>query len=224
VTLQLHVHNAILTLHEYSLSINRSKSISADSSNQLQRLESLWTCLSSTKAWLTTFFSLESFPLASYPLISTAIFSQLAHCLVALFRLNTFESPDVPWDRQKVKQELDLKDILKLWIERWEQVPAATGLVTSMMSGEEDDIWSFTREKILAISSWYELKLAAMSTADADKQTRQGLEENGGLNRSMESLQQQTDMDFSTVNLEAFDDTWIGDLLGGGFEFTEPYF
>jgi hypothetical protein len=52
----------------------------------------------------------------------------MAHCLVALFRLSTFESPDVPWDRQLVRQELDLGAMAQCMADRWGAVPEAAGL------------------------------------------------------------------------------------------------
>ena len=70
-----------------------------------------------------------------------AILTQMAHCLVALYRLSTFESPDIPWDRQRVRQELDLGDIIKLIADRWEQVPAAAGIeMGSRRVGERGDV------------------------------------------------------------------------------------
>jgi hypothetical protein len=224
VILQLHIHNTVLTLHEHSLNTNRSKTFSADPSNSVQRLESLWTCLTTTKALFSIFLSLESFPIATYPLMSMSLYGQLAHCLVALFRLTTFEHPEVSWDRQKVKQELDLREVLRIWIERWEKVPEAAGLQINTTGGAEETFWSLIREKFLAIASWYDLKLAAMSTAEAEKQNIQVPASNGSLNGSMASIQPQSDIDFTTVNVDQFDDTWMRDLLGAGFEFTEPYF
>jgi hypothetical protein len=232
VTLQLHILSATLCIHEHSLSAT-PKSASSDPAAQLQRIESLGSCLTTVKSWFNTFFCLDTFPLSCYPHVSMAYFTQMAHCLVALYRLSTFESPDIPWDRQRVRQELDLGDIFKLMADRWEQVPPAAGIEMGFRRAGErgddqwsGDPWSHTRKRVLGIGNWWEAKVATMAAADAERESGPGAEENRAVNRFGAPGQQQMEaLEFGAMNMDTLDDIWIRDLLGGGYEFNlEPYF
>ncbi len=234
--LQLHVLNTVLSMHEHSLSmhehslsISPSKNISSDSSTQLQRIENLWTCLTTTKSWFATFLSLDSFPLSCYPQMSMAILAQMAHCLVALFRLSTFESPNVLWDRQRVRQELDLGEVVKLMSDRWGGVSAAAGLDTSGMGENGEDLWILTK-RFMGIGNWWEMKVAAAAAAatEAEREGGRGVavgHGNGNGNEVVDGLgvpgpQQMEAMDFAAMNVDFLEDVWIKDLLAGGCEFT----
>jgi hypothetical protein len=153
-----------------------------------------------------------------------AIFAQLSHCLVVLFRLSTFESPNVPWDTQRIRQELDLGKLVELWAERWDGIPAAAGLETNTMSDKGDDPWSFTKRKLFGIAKWWEAregKVAAISAAEAEKDGSHGVD-HGTVDGFGE--QQMDTMDFTALSMDMFDDVWMGGLLGGRDYATEPYF
>lgn len=147
MTLQLHILNATLTIHEHSLG-NTSKPTSSDPAAQLQRIENLWTCLTAVQSWFNTFFCPESFPLSSYTHFSMATLTQMGHCLVGLFRLSTFEAPDIPWDRRRVRQEMDLGDIIKHIVESWEQLPIVAGIEIPRSASGKGDITK------LIVDSW----------------------------------------------------------------------
>jgi hypothetical protein len=174
--------------------------------------------LTTAKAVFETYFSLDYFPLASYPDISLAFFTYLAHSLVALFRLSTFESPDIPWDRHRVIQELDMKEVLRLWSLRWSQVPAAAGLEESERNGGNSDVWTYTKDKLTSISAWFELKMASMSAADDERHNGRASEGSETLNGSL-PVQHQMDVDFPTINFDPLDEAWMRDMLGG-FDFS----
>jgi hypothetical protein len=222
VALQLHTYNTILTLHEHSLNTVRSRNALADPLPNLRRVESLSACLVAVKSWFQTFFSLETVPLSCYPCISMALFTGMAHCLVALFRLSTFEAPGIPWDRQQVKEELDFREVLKLWSDRWEKVPAAAGLEVLMTDGAEDNMWFYTREKLSALTHWFDSKTAAMA-AEAERQHGQGLE-SGILNGPTNPARHPTDIDFGMLTFDPFDDAWMRDMISGGFDFNTDTF
>jgi hypothetical protein len=150
-----------------------------------------------------------------------AIFAQLSHCLVVLFRLSTFESPNVPWDTQRIRQELDLGKLVELWAERWEGVAAAADLDTNMMGDKDDDPWSFTRKKLFAIAKWWEGKFAVIKAAEAEKDGPHGVE-NGTIDGFGE--RQMDAMDFTRLSMDIFDDVWMGGLTGGRDYAVEPYF
>lgn len=102
-----------------------------------------------------------------------AILTQMAHCLGALFSLSTFESPDVPWDRQRVRQELDLGEMVKLMLGRWKGVPAAPGLDTGGMGEKGEDLWTLTKRS-MGIGNWWETKVAAAAAAAAESEREGG--------------------------------------------------
>lgn len=150
---------------------------------------------------------------------------QMAHCLVVLFRLSIFESPDVPWDRQRVRQELDFGELVRLWALRWENVPAAAGLDTDIMGEKGEGPWSFTRKRFLILANYWDAKVAAMAAADAEKKGGQAMEDDGTLNGFGAPGQQPMDaLDFGAVSMDSLDDVWMRDMFGG-YEFPgEPYF
>ncbi|KAE9373028.1 hypothetical protein N431DRAFT_544205 [Stipitochalara longipes BDJ] len=226
VTIQLHILNAILTIHERSLTCT-PKSNSSDSSDKLQCTEYLWTCFIAVKSWFNTFFSLEAFPLSCYTHISMLPLTQMAHCLVALFRLSTFESPGVPWDRQRVRQEMDFGDIVQLIVDRFDKIPQASGIEVSPGRVEvtedgqkSEQSWFYEMRRILVVRPLWEAKVAAMTGVIAERtgglgpQNNSAVNECGGL-----GMQQMDNMDFGGMNVDMLDDNWIRDMLGGGYDF-----
>jgi hypothetical protein len=219
-TLQLHILNTRLSIYEHSFNTMPSKNPSFELTSRLSRIESLWNCLNTVKSWFTLYLSLNSFPLASYPYVSMALLAQQAHCIVALFRISTFESPDIPWNRQRVRQEIDFGETVKLLAQRWSGAPKAGGLYHGAVRGKEDDVWSLTGKKFIGIKNWWDLMVA-------DRQRDQDMDQNSavpGLGATGQQ-QQMEEVDYAAMNMEFWDDIWIKDLLGGGNEFTsDSYF
>lgn len=157
-----------------------------------------------------------------------AVFTQAAHCMVALFRLTTFEAPGIPWDRQKVVREFDFGQLMKTWMDRWEGIPAAAGLDTDMSSETEDGPWVHTRKLLQGIVNWFEAKIKPM----LEKETRMAQGEDQPLANGAPSMngfeateQQMEGIDFASVNLDFLDDEWTRHVLGSGYEFfREPQF
>jgi hypothetical protein len=220
--LQLQILNTTVSIHEHSLR-SPHKSSSSDPAAQLQELENLWTCLTAVKSWFNNFYSLEVFPLSNYPHFSMAILSQMAHCLVALFRLSTFESPNIPWDHQRIRsEELDLGEILAIMVDRWEKVPQAAGIETCPQRvGERDeqwagDPWSHARKRIQGIKDWWQARVTATRGMDTPENTR--AEDNGAMDELGLQGQQMEAMELGAMNMETLDDMWIRGLLGGGYD------
>ena len=224
--MQLHILNTTISIHEHSLIVSPSRDDAFNPTAIVQRTENLWTCLTATRSFFNLIFSLNSFPVSCYPQMSMAIFSQLAHCMVALFRLSTFECPGVQWDRQRVRQELDLREILRLWQERWQMVPAAAGLDADLTSDKDEGPWVYTHRTLLVIGKWWEARVACMIAAERQSDAGQGVEGNGTAEGFGMPQQHQIEaMDFTAMNLDGWDDTWMRDMLGGGYDyFKEPYF
>lgn len=93
----------VLLLHLYSTEVKAHevaflKTPPVVNSPGFQRLDCLYACLYATKSWFDLFLSL---PPDSYIGFSISIFIQMAHCIIALFRLSTFDDPI--WDRSLVQ-------------------------------------------------------------------------------------------------------------------------
>jgi hypothetical protein len=183
----------------------------------------LWRCFAATKSWHAIFFNEDIFPLSSFPHVSMAIHIQTGHVMVALFRLTTFESPGVDWNRHRVLEELHFGEFTKTWVRKWEGVPAAAGLETTMACGSDDGPWCCTAKAVTAISQWWDAKVAPKLAAEAGSQNSQG---NGSANTiSIPDQQQAEPLGFGMMDVDFTDDAWMRDFLGGGFElFKEPYF
>jgi hypothetical protein len=153
------------------------------------------------------------------------IFNQLAHCLIVLFRLSTFESPGVQWDRKKVRQELDLGQTVKLMASRWEEVAIAAGLDQGLMnqimsptSHPDEGPWAYTRKKLLMVAHFWEIKLASLVQIE---EGRPATAQSNNLSGFVTLDQQQIEgIDFS--NLGYLNNIWIEDL--SDLELSGPYF
>lgn len=211
---QLATFHAIIVIHEHSLDSCPA------STPVLERIDSLWACLSATKSWFTLFFRLDIIPLFQYPQLAMPVFNQLAHCLIVLFRLSTFESPH--WERKRVRQELNLGETVKLMASRWEEVASAASLketgahaILGAAHDPDQGPWAYTRKKLLVVGHFWEMKLASMvqseegrsSTTNSDECALNGFDE-----------QQMNQLDFS--NMDWLNDIWMSDYsfeLSGSF-------
>ncbi|KAL3426836.1 zn 2cys6 transcription factor [Phlyctema vagabunda] len=230
VCMRLDVLSVTIGIHDYSLETH-SKFTSSDPTAILQRTESLWTCLMAIKSWFELFFNLDIFPLTSYPHISMTQFSQMAHCIVVLYRLATLEAPGLQWDRKRVRQELDLGNVLKVMTERWALVPPAAGIEMGARHtdelGEEhcaDNPWTHTRRKVYGISRFWEAKLAAMAAEAAEKEKDAGepVAENGVPN--VPGVAQTEVLDFEPIEMDMLNENWIRDFLAGGYDSTLDFY
>lgn len=152
-----------------------------------------------------------------------AILAQMAHCIIALFRVNTFESPDFPWDRQRAIQEMDFGNVVKIMTERWSRIHEEAGLTLNTPIDKAIDPWTCTNRRITGMANWWEAKLGAMAAAEREGDNSQGILQNGLGSASVGLGQPQMDgIVFPAVNMnmDFLDDIWIRDLLGGGTEYT----
>jgi len=150
--------------------------------------------------------------------------TQIAHCLVALFRLSTFDSPDIPWDRQRIREEMDFGDMVQLIFDRWEQVPEANGIENGAGRSEvtedgyeSEQSWFHSMKRILRLKGLWEAKVTAMTAMDAPEMSGGlGTDNNVNLNGVWVPGTQMMDaLEFGPMNMEMLDDTWIRDMLGG---------
>ena len=157
-----------------------------------QRLDSLYACLHATKNWFDLFLSLSP---ASYVGLTMPIFTQMAFCILALYRLATFDDP--VWDRGLVRDTADLSLILGQIIEKSSQVKAAVNLDPG--TSEDKDMFSGNARTLKAIKTWWDAKVAAELNDNNNN--------NMGLNETL-----------GEMNMEFFDDVWLRDIFGQGGE------
>jgi len=118
----------------------------------LLRIESLYSVLEATKKWFEIYFI---FPPAHYIRFSVWVSTQLAHCIVLLYRLSTFDHPG--WDRSLVRETCNLSVVINDVINNMIQVKAAAGL-------EYDDDLSHVKRfevsvrLLTRINAWWQSK------------------------------------------------------------------
>lgn len=180
--LLLYLYHTELRIHEIAF----CKVPVVFNSHGFPRLDSLYACLHATKSWFDLFITLPS---ASYVGFSIPILTQMAHCIVALFRLLTFDDPT--WDRGLARDTANLSLILGQIIDRLIQVKVVARLDPGV--SEDKDIFNVTSRNLVSIKAWWDAKLAAESTVHIT------LDETLG----------ETSVDFA-------DDVWLKDILGQG--------
>ena len=168
-------------MHDLAL----SKTPIVSNSPGFQQLDSLFTCLHATKKWFDLFLSLSH---ASFVGFSMPIFTQLAQCIIALFRLLTFDDP--VWDRGLARDTANLALILEQIVQKLTQVRVAASLDRG--EPEAKDIFSGTARTIESIKAWWDSRSAAELT------------NNTGLNETLN----EGFWDFH-------DDMWLKDNFGG---------
>ena len=179
-----HFYSTELTINEIALSEGPIISSNSD----FYRIESLYACLNSVKSWFDVFFTISPAAYVGFPF---SIFSQLSHCLIALYRLSTLDDP--AWDKDMVQNTANLLLIS-------DQVAQNMGRVTGLAGLDSDSTESgvFTRAAKMAesIRLGWEAKLDAEPRQPAIP-TRHGVGS---------TIPEALPMDFS-------DDTWLTDIL-----------
>ncbi|KAF2669709.1 hypothetical protein BT63DRAFT_425385 [Microthyrium microscopicum] len=210
--LQLHILDAQISIHERSLIPQQQHKQSA--SAQIQRLESIWACFNATNSWISTMnFCLGP---ASWPHMSLAIFAQISHCMISLFRLSIFESPEVFWDRQRARQELDLAEVLKMWIANGIKVAESMKMDDNSLSDEEN-CWTHLVKRLSSVLEWWESKVLPRLIATESRD--QASKDASALAAfDVSSLQMAEPLDLTMMNWDFFDDLWMQELMNGGDE------
>ncbi|KAK9257993.1 hypothetical protein V1519DRAFT_455882, partial [Lipomyces tetrasporus] len=180
-TLLMELYNTELNIHEIGL-------LQAPNSLRGQHnwlLECLFAYLNATKSWIDIFLSILP---AQYVGFSAAIYTNMAHCFIGIYRLSTFEHPE--WDRGLVRENLDVSLFLEQVEKNFAQVKEAAGLDL----GGSEDIDSFNNfaSRIKIIKMWWNARtvstMAPHDTASGDV--------------------------MGDFPMEFLDDDWLRDLLG----------
>lgn len=200
--LRLHNLNTEISIRQLSLRSSH-QTVPTNTNPNIQRTESLWACLDATKSWVTTF---DSFPLDRYPKISLGTFGQIAHCMIVLLRLSIFESPEIPWDRRRIIEELNLGKVVKDWKDRFSDMPQAAGLDLDVGNDFDESIWSLLSRRQSAILEWWDTKVAPR-LASIDESKGRGVEERADPDPMDVSAQQATDViDITSEYMQSLDD------------------
>ncbi|KAK3360511.1 hypothetical protein B0T25DRAFT_629588 [Lasiosphaeria hispida] len=101
------------------------------------RLTSLASCLRIARTWFDIFLAI---PLSSYPSFGFCIMSHLSRIMLSLYRLSSHDELD--WDKQAIRDKIDVIDILEALVVRFEGVPAESGIISDRPDG--GDMFSLT--------------------------------------------------------------------------------
>jgi hypothetical protein len=134
--------------------------------------------------WFDLFLSIPAAQSIGFP---TMILMQMAHCVIVLYRLSTFD--DAGWYRALARETLDFSVVLDALAQRMTE--AATGMHDD--GSEEDNVWGSTEKRVGAIKSWWDAKVLA----EEGRTGRVRSEEVG----------------VGEVGMEFWDDSWL-DILG----------
>jgi hypothetical protein len=86
-----------------------------------------------------------------------AILTQMAHCIIALYRLSTFSDPSTGWNIGLVSETLDFSVTLGALLKRVGSVRSEAGMMDDGTG--EDNTWSSTEKRLAGIKSWWDGKV-----------------------------------------------------------------
>lgn len=151
-----------------------------------QRLENLYSCLISAKAFLDMF---RNTPPAQFAGMPFSTFSQFGNCLIALYKLSTLDDP--AWDKTMVRETADVLLII-------DQVVQTMGQITEFVAGPGQEDRTFLKGATLMRSlrqKWAENLAPASGEGDTS------------LNR-----QDQENM-LDSLQMGWPDDAWMNDVF-----------
>lgn len=126
----------------------------------------------------------------------------------------------MPWDRQRIRQELDLAEVVKILGERFGAVPDATGMIHGDLGEQSRDFWFMTKKRCDALETWLQTKSA--STAASKGREGNANASDYGSNGIMAEPGQlhMKDYDPTNMQMEFLDDVWTRNLLSGDSDFS----
>ncbi|KAJ5815094.1 C6 transcription factor [Penicillium riverlandense] len=170
---------------------------SSTSMTGFEHLECLWRSLYAVKSWLDAFYTIPPSAYVGFPFF---FWFQLVRCIVILKHLSTFDDP--AWDRQAVRNTVDMLTLLEWMAEKAE--------LASREAGEQSDDDSFRRvSKMLRLSRRWVL---AKQKAAAEGSTSL-YSDRPALAPAEDDMKDLTEMAWMDA-LESGDGTWLEDVLG----------
>ena len=148
----MELYNTELSVYEVGLS--QTPDIFIGQYNR--QLECLYACLNAAKRWIDTF--LEILP-AQYVGFSMLTYAGLARCFMGFYSLSVFENSE--WDRELVRDTMDVSVFLDVTEKKFAQVKEAAGLDV----GGSTDVDRFTvlASKIRLIKMWDAIPASSMA-------------------------------------------------------------
>jgi hypothetical protein len=216
-----HIDGAEISLYEQFL----QPATITSSVDQTKHVEGLWSCFATVKSYFDRFFDSNAISHPSYLYINISVYTHLGHCLVALFRLSTFEAPGIPWDRQYIVSQIDLGTVVRKWIQIFESSPKAAGIDVSGACGQ-DSQWEYSKRILLTtILKWWETKVRPSIMGGAEEQEQRNSDESpdaekAGLETTNDAFDAAMDFgDMGDMNFDFNTEPWMRDLFGNGFDF-----
>ncbi|PWY94619.1 hypothetical protein BO94DRAFT_509208 [Aspergillus sclerotioniger CBS 115572] len=168
------------------------------STTGLEPLECLWRSLYAVKSWLDVFYTI---PPATYVGFPFFFWFQLVRCIVILKHLSTFDDP--MWDRQAVRNTIDMSTLLEWMTEKAE--------LASQEAGERSEDDMFRRvSRLLRLSQRWVIERQRAAT-QAKGYTTLYCDE--PLATAADEMADATDMAWMNA-LESGDGTWLEEVLG----------
>lgn len=148
----MHYHSVELSLYEIGFS--RSPLLSSASDMGFQRLEILCQLITATKNWIGAFFTIS--PSLFYDL-SIVTFTQVAHLLIIIHKLATFESPE--WDLEQARNMISFPDTVRQF-KHWFELVRSSVDVDESTALDGQHLFSRTAKKFDKLLAWYDAKIA----------------------------------------------------------------
>ena len=157
--LEFFILNTELTIYEAAQELP----LTSNSDNiPHKKITTFLHALYTIKAWLDKFFNI---PQSAYPDVTFSMFSQFIHCIVSLFRLSTIDDPN--WDRDAVKQTVDLVQVIERFAANVEKVRDARNLV---IDNDEEDMFTKSTVLMRRLAAAWSAEIAAVGVRQNPEQ------------------------------------------------------
>ncbi|KAJ5593833.1 C6 transcription factor [Penicillium hispanicum] len=167
---------------------------------EFEHLECLSRSLYAAKSWLDVFYTI---PPAAYVGFPFFLWFQLVRCIVILKHLSTFEDP--AWDRQAVRNTVDMLTLLEWMAEKAELASREVG------EQSDDDLFQRVSRMLRLSQGWVISKRKAATQAAEGIPSLHG--DGPGLALAGDVMMDATEMAWMDA-LEHGDGTWLEDFLG----------
>ena len=168
-----------VALSQYPISTHHS---------DVRKLDLLWKCLQAAKNWFELFLQFSPAMYMGFPM---TVYSSLALCVAALWRLSTLEHPG--WDLVTVRETCNLSSLLAQACSNLSLIKITMGLDPE--TEEDISMFAAANRRTSAIKQWCDARFACQSARPAAEATA---EQSGNLSDTL--------LDFA-------DDAWLRDIL-----------
>ncbi|RAH56054.1 C6 transcription factor [Aspergillus piperis CBS 112811] len=220
--LHLQTHYTSLLLHE-TPRLTSSSTPLLSSTTSPSPLTTLIHSLQAIKSWLSTFQTLPAQTITGFPFF---MWFQLVRCIVLLKHLSTFEDP--AWDRDIVRQEVDMLNLLEWMGEKAEMASVEAGEMS------DDDLFRRVGRMLRLAREWVVRKVRGeadvgisgdgstegnrVMSGDEDRSGGSGVGSSSGGGGDGSSGMTGMDLDMTDMAwmhaLESGDGGWLEEVLG----------